>query len=101
MDTDKSATTRDDGATLTCRASIDFPPFSMLSLIKNGQTVATSLSGMLEINSRSVNANPFGLYNCQLNASGEIFEESTFLKEQGLQPVCCDKIKSFIMCAWS
>ena len=84
LDIDKKAATRDDGATLICRASIDFPPFSMLSLIKNGQTVATSSSGQLETNSRNVNANPFGVYTCQLNASGEIFEESTFLKEQGL-----------------
>ena len=85
MDANKQATTRDNGATLTCRASIDFPPFSLLSLIKNGQTVATSsFSGLLEINTKSVSANPFGLYICQLNASGEVFEESTFLKEQGL-----------------
>ena len=84
MDADKQATTRDNGATLTCQASIDFPPFSLLSLIKNGQTVATSSSELLEIDTKSVSANPFGLYICQLNASGEVFEESTFLKEQGL-----------------
>ena len=59
----------------------------MLSLIKNGQIVATSSRGMLEINSKNVNTNPFGVYTCQLNVSGEIFEETAFLKEQGLQPV--------------
>ena len=86
MDTDKKVTTREEGATLTCRASIEFPAFSMLSLIKNRQTVATSLSGILHmhINTVSVSDNPFGLYICRLNASGFIFEESTFLKEQGL-----------------
>ena len=102
MDTNKNATTRDEGAAITCQANIDFPPISMLSLIKNGQTVATSLSGMLQMNTKSVSANPFGLYICQLNASGEIFEELTFLKEQGLQLVCCGTINSFIIiCVWS
>ncbi len=87
FDIDKNVTTPDEGATLTCQASIEFPPFSVLSLIKNQRTVATSSHGMLWINTKSVNANPFGLYICQLNASGEIFEESTFLNEQGLHPV--------------
>ena len=50
LDVDKIATTRDEGATLTCRASIEFPPFSMLSLIKNGQMVATSINSSLQIN---------------------------------------------------
>ena len=72
-----------EGATLTCRASIEFPPFSMLSLIKNRHTVATSSSGMLQTNTKSVNANPFGLYDCHLNASGAIFKKSFFLEEQG------------------
>ena len=80
----KKATTGNDGATLICQASIEFPPFSMLSFIKNGQTVATSSNGLLEINTRSVNTNPFGLYTCQLNASGEIFQKVIQLKEQGI-----------------
>ena len=79
----KAATTKDEGASLTCRASIEFPPFSMLSLIKNGQTVATSSSGLLQISTKSVNANPFGVYTCQLNASREIFQKCIELKEQG------------------
>ena len=83
LDADKKATTKDDGATLTCRASIEFPPFSMLSLIKNRQTVAASSDGMLQINIKSVSANPFGLYTCQLNASGELLHKSIQLKERG------------------
>ena len=100
LDTDKDATTRNEGATLTCRASIEFPPFTMLSLIKNRQTVATSSGGMLEINTKTVNANPFGVYTCRLNASGKIFEETTFLKEQGLQPVGIvgQSINNLIIC---
>ena len=90
FNTDKNTTTRDEGATLTCRASIGFPPFSKLSLIKNQQTVAASLNGMLQMNTKSINANPFGLYICQLNASGEIFEESIFLKEQGSCLLSCE-----------
>ena len=89
--TDKNATTRDEGASLTCQASIEFPPFSMLSLIKNGQTVAISSSGMLQINMKSVNVNPFGLYTCQLNASGQLFRKFVALKEQGTDKLCtCD-----------
>ena len=85
LDTDKNATTTAEGATLICQASAEFPPFSMLSLIKNGQTVATSSSGMLQINTKSVNTNPFGLYTCQLNASGETFQKFFQLKERGIQ----------------
>ena len=84
LDVDKIATTRDEGATLTCRASIEFPPFSMLSLIKNGQMVATSINSSLQINARSINTNQFGLYICQLNASGATFRRSYTLKEKGI-----------------
>ena len=45
--------------------------------------MATSTSGALQINIKSVNANPFGLYICQLNASGVIFQKSSIIKEQG------------------
>ena len=88
FNTDKNTTTRDEGATLVCQASIGFPPFSKLSLIKNQQKVVNSLNGTLQINTKDIHANPFGLYICQLNASGEIFEESIFVKEQGLHPSC-------------
>ena len=84
LDADSRAATRDRGATLNCRAGIEFPPFSMLSIIKNGQAVATSSSGMLQTNTKSVNTNPFGLYSCHLNASGAIFKKSYFLEEQGI-----------------
>ena len=83
LDSDKDATTLVDGTTLTCRASIEFPPFSMLSLIKNGQTVATSTSGLLQIDTESISGRPFGLYTCQLNASGVLFQKSHVIKEQG------------------
>ena len=84
FDGESRAATSDEGATLTCRASIEFPPFSMISLIKNGQTVATSSSGLIETNTKDINANPFGLYNCRLNASGAIFKKSSLLEEQGM-----------------
>ena len=83
LDANKKATTRDDGATLTCRASIEFPPFSMLSLIKKGQTVSSSTNGSLQIDTKTIDINSFGLYTCQLNASGVIFTKSYTLKEQG------------------
>ena len=81
---DSRAATREAGATLTCRASIEFPPFSMLSLIKNGQRVATSSSETLQISTKSVSTNPFGFYECRLNASGAIFKKSSFLEEKGM-----------------
>ena len=83
MYSDKKATTMNEGATLTCRASIEFPPFSMLSLTKNRQTLSSSTNGSLQIETRSVDANMFGLYTCQLNASGVIFQKSYVLMEQG------------------
>ena len=84
LDSDKQAATRNNGATLTCRASIQFPPFSMLSFVKNGQKVATSTSGLVQVDSKTVDANPFGLYICQMNASGVMFQTSVVLKEQGI-----------------
>ena len=83
LDSDKESAHRDDGATLTCMASIRFPPFSMILFIKDGETVATSTSGQLQIDTKSVNANPFGLYICQLNASGVTFNRTIFIKERG------------------
>ena len=83
LDANKKATTRAEGATLTCQASIEFPPFSMLSLIKNGETLSSSTNSSLQIYTRSVNTSQFGLYTCQLNASGVKFQKSYVLKEQG------------------
>ena len=83
MNVNKKAITRDDRVTITCRASIQFPPFSMLSLIKNRQTLSSSIDGSLQIDASSVEKNPFGLYTCQLNASGAIFQKLYILKEQG------------------
>ena len=84
MRANKEATSSDDGATVTCEASIQFPPFSMLSFIKNGETVATSTDGLLQVETKSVKTNPFGLYTCQLNASGEMFHKSIVLKDRGI-----------------
>ena len=74
------------GATLTCQASIEFPPFSSLSLIKNGQILSSTVNGSLQITTKEVDGNPFGLYSCQLNttAAGVKFQRSYLLKEQGI-----------------
>ena len=72
-----------EGAILICQASIEFPPFSMLSFIKNGQTLSSSINGSLQIDTRGVDTNVFGLYTCQLNVSGVILQKSYVLKEQG------------------
>ena len=75
----------DKGATLTCGASIGFPPFSMISLIKNGQTLSSSTNpGSIQIDTRNVDMNKFEFYICKLNASGITFQHSHLLKEQGI-----------------
>lgn len=84
MSADKQAIARGDGAALTCSASIQYPPFSMLSFIKNGQTVATSQRRVLQIDTKTIHVTPFGLHICQLNASGVTLQKSVFLKEQGM-----------------
>ena len=98
LDTDVRAAIKNEGATLTCRASIQFPPFTMLSLIKNRQIVATSLSGIIQINTKRIIANPFGLYVCRLNATGVIFEETSLLMEQGLHVTLHDIVVYFTSC---
>ena len=55
----------------------------MLFFIKNGQTLSSSINGSLQIDTRSVDTNQFGLYTCQLNASGVTFQKLYILKEQG------------------
>ena len=45
--------------------------------------MATSTDGLLQVETRSAKANPFGLYTCQLNASGEMFQKSFVIKERG------------------
>ena len=59
----------------------------MISLIKNGQILSSSTnSGSLQIDTKSARGdiNQFGVYTCQLNASGVIFQKTLFLKEQGI-----------------
>ena len=47
--------------------------------------MATSTSGLVQIDSKTIiDANPFGLYICQLNASDVTFQRSVLLKEQGI-----------------
>ena len=83
LDSDKKAITMNEGATLICQASIEFPPFSMLSLIKNGQMLSSTTNGSLQVDtSGNVDTNTYGLYTCQLNASGVVFQKSYILKEQ-------------------
>ena len=83
LDSDKKAITMNEGATLICQASIEFPPFSMLSLIKNGQMLSSTTNGSLQVDTGSVDTNTYGLYTSQLNASGVVFQKSYVLKEQG------------------
>lgn len=80
---DKEAVSGDDGATVACEASIRFPPFSMLSFVKNGETVATSTGELLKVETMNVKATPFGLYTCQLNTSAGMFQKSIVIKERG------------------
>ena len=80
---DKRVAHNDEGAMLTCKTNIKFPPFSMISFIKNGERVATSTSGLLQVDTKRVNANPFGIYICQLNASNVIYNKSISIKETG------------------
>ena len=80
---DKRTAHKDEGTVLTCKASIGFPPFSTISFIKNGKMVATSTSGLLEIDTKTVSANPFGVYICQLNASNIVYNKSIGIKETG------------------
>ena len=47
-------------------------------------TVATTTDGLLQLNTMTVNGNPFGLHICQLNTSGVTFQKQVFIKEQGI-----------------
>ena len=76
----------------------------MLSLIKNGQTLSSSTNpGSLRMDTNSIDVNQFGVYTCQLNASGVTFQKLHFLTEQGITTIAVfltNSILSLLFCLY-
>ena len=81
--------------TVVCSATGGYPPITNLSLLKNGNVVASTASeSRLQVNTADVASNHFGLYICLVNLSGVAIQQSVVLKERGIVTVlkhayCC------------
>ena len=73
--------------TLVCSATGGYPPITNISLIKNGQTIASTVGkSTVQVNTADVspNLNHYGLYICLVDLSGIVLQQSVVLKERGI-----------------
>ena len=70
---------------VVCSATGGYPPITNISLLKNGNVVASTASeSRLQVNTADVASNHFGLYICLVNLSGVAIQQSVVLKERGI-----------------
>ena len=84
FDTDKPSITQEETATITCSASIKYPPLTTISLVKDGVQLAMTSEEVLHFNTKDVNVNLFGGYRCIMDASGVVLQREILLKEKGI-----------------
>ena len=71
--------------TVVCSATGGYPPITNISLLKNGNVVASTASeSRLQVNAADVGSNHFGLYVCLVNLSGVAIQQNVVLKERGI-----------------
>ena len=76
--------------TLVCSATGGYPPITNISLLKNGQTIASTVGkSTVQVNTADVspNLNHYGLYICLVDLSGIVLQQSVVLKERGIDIV--------------
>ena len=75
-----------ENAILVCSATGGYPPITNISLLKNGDVVASAASeSTLQVNTADLptNINRYGLYVCLVNLSGIPLHQSVVLSERG------------------
>ena len=78
----------DQNAILVCSATGGYPPITNISLLKNGDVIASSASeSTLQVNTADLptntNINHYGLYVCLVDLSGVPLQKSVMLKKRG------------------
>ena len=71
---------------LVCSATGGYPPITNISLLKNGDVIASSASeSTLQVNAADTptNINYYGLYVCLVDLSGVPLQKSVMLKKRG------------------
>ena len=84
LEMDRPSITQEESATITCSASIKYPPLTSISLVKDEVQLAMTSEKMLNFNSKDVSVNVFGTYVCILDASGVELQKKIILKEKGI-----------------
>lgn len=54
-----------------------------MTLVKSNKQVTTSSNGKIRVNTKDLSGNPFGRYDCILNASGVVLQREVLIKEKG------------------
>ena len=76
----------DENAMLVCSATGGYPPITNISLLKNGDVIASSASeSTLQVNTADTppNINHYGLYVCRVDLSGILLQQSVVLNKRG------------------
>ena len=71
---------------LVCSATGGYPPITNISLLKNGDVIASAASdSTLQVNTADLppNINRYGLYVCLVDLSGIQLQQSVVLSERG------------------
>ena len=90
----------DQNAMLVCSATGGYPPITNISLLKNGDVIASSASkSTLHVNAADIppNINHYGLYICRVDLSGVPLQRSVVLEKRGklFIVVLCTAIELF------
>ena len=76
----------DQNAMVICSATGGYPPISNISLLKNGDAIASAVSeSTLQVNTAdlSPSISHYGLYVCHVNLSGIPLQQSVMLNKKG------------------
>lgn len=73
-------------AVLVCSATGGYPPITNISLLKNGDVIASAaIESTLQVNTAHIPANisHYGLYICLVNLSGILLQQIVELNKRG------------------
>ena len=76
----------DQNAMVVCSATGGYPPITNISLLKNGDVIASSANeSTLQVNTADISPNiiHYGLYVCLVDLSGVPLQQSVILKKRG------------------
>ena len=76
-----------ENAILVCSATGGYPPITNISLLKNGDVIASAASdSTLQVNTADIppNINHIRLYICLMDLSGIPLQQSVVLRENGI-----------------